>query len=141
MRKERALTFEAMLDTNFCIRVMRDKPAGSRQHFEGMSGKLAISTIVLHELNVGVMRSYAPERHMEELEAFLPGVAILEFDADAAFHAADIKAVLLLARKIIGPNDLLIAGHARSLGLKLITANLGEFTRVDGLRCEDWLAI
>jgi tRNA(fMet)-specific endonuclease VapC len=43
-------------------------------------------------------------------------------------------------RQIIGSNDLLIAGHARSLGLKLITGNLGEFTRVDGLLCEDWLA-
>ena len=134
------MILEAMLDTNMCIRVIRDKPAGSRVRFEIVAGMLAISSIVLHELYVGVLRSYAPERHREELEAFLPGVTVLDFDDEAAFHAAAIKADLLERRNIIGPNDLLIAGHARSLGLKLITGNLGEFTRVEGLCCEDWLA-
>ncbi len=134
------MTFEAMLDTNICIRIIRDKPAGSRTRFETAAGKLAISSIVLHELHVGVMRSYAPARHKEELEAFLPGVSVFDFDEVAAFDAARIKADLLETRNVIGPNDVLIAGHARSLGLKLITGNLNEFSRVDGLRCEDWLA-
>jgi tRNA(fMet)-specific endonuclease VapC len=140
MRSEIALTVEAMLDTNTCICVIRDKPAGSQKHFEDASGKLAISTVVLHELHVGIFRSYAPERHLAELEAFLPGVAVVDFDTDAAYHAAAIKADLLNRRKIIGPNDLLIAGHARSVGSILVTNNLREFTRVEGLRCEDWLA-
>lgn len=131
---------DAMLDTNLCIRIIRDKPGGSLRRFEAAAGKLAISAIAFHELHVGILRSYAPQRHRDELEAFLPGVTVLDFDDDAAVHAADIKASLLQRRNIIGPNDVLIAGHARSLGLTLITANLREFGRVDGLHCEDWLA-
>ena len=132
------MTLEAMLDTNLCIRVIRDKPAGGRERFIAAKGRLAISSIVFHELHVGVLRSYAPERHREELDAFLPGVVVLDFDQTAALHAAEIKADLTRRGQIIGPNDLLIAGHARSLGLKLVTGNLGEFSRVEGLRCEDW---
>jgi tRNA(fMet)-specific endonuclease VapC len=132
--------FHAMLDTNVCIQVIRDKPAGGRDRFLAETTKLAISSIVLHELHVGVFRSYAPDRHKAELEAFLPGVVILNFDEQAAIHAAEIKATLLNQGNLIGPNDLLIAGHARSLGLKLITGNLREFSRVDGVVCEDWLA-
>jgi tRNA(fMet)-specific endonuclease VapC len=132
--------FHAMLDTNVCIQVIRDKPAGGRDRFLAETTKLAISAIVFHELHVGVLRSYAPDRHLAELEAFLPGVSVLDFDDQAALHAAQIKAKLLNQGNLIGPNDLLIAGHARSLGLTLITGNLGEFTRVDGLACEDWLA-
>lgn len=131
--------FHAMLDTNTCIRVIRDKPQNSRNRFLEETGKLAISSIVLHELHTGVLRSYAPERHRIELEEFLPHLKVIDFDGVAAFHAAVVKSDLLKRKCIIGPNDLLIAGHALSLGLKLITGNLGEFTRVEGLRCEDWL--
>ena len=60
------------------------------------------------------------------------------FDADAADHAADIRAALERGGRVIGGYDLLIAGHARSRGLVVVTGNLGEFNRVDGLRCEDW---
>lgn len=140
MKNASVLTPEAMLDTNMCIRVIRDKPAGSRTRFKTATGSLAISSIVLHELYVGTLRSYAPVRHREELDAFLPGVTVLDFDDNAAYHAAAIKADLLGRSNVIGPNDLLIAGHARSLGVKLITGNLREFRRVDGLFCEDWLS-
>ena len=64
--------FHAMLDTNTCIRVIRDKPQNSRNRFIEETGKLAISSIVLHELHTGVLRSYAPEKHKLELEEFLP---------------------------------------------------------------------
>jgi tRNA(fMet)-specific endonuclease VapC len=131
---------DLMLDTNACIQIIRDKPRGGRDRFIAVQSKLAISSIVLHELQVGLLRSYAPERHAAELAAFLPGVIMLDFDEQAAIHAADIKAKLLRSGNIIGPNDLLIAGHARSINARLITSNLREFSRVDGLRCEDWLA-
>lgn len=130
---------DAMLDTSVCIRVIRDKPQQSRARFNSEAGALAISTVVLHELHEGVLRSYASRRHLIELEAFLLHVKVLDFGSSAAFHAAVVKADLLKRKSIIGPNDLLIAGHALSLGLKLITGNLREFTRVEGLRCEDWL--
>jgi tRNA(fMet)-specific endonuclease VapC len=135
------LTLEAMLDTNTFICVIRDKPVGSVKRFASQIGRLAISSIVLHELYVGVLRSYAPDTHQNELDAFLPGVSVIDFNDAAAYHSAHIKADSLKRRNVIGPNDLLIAGHARSLGVKLINGNLREFQRVDGLVCEDWLAV
>lgn len=100
---------------------------------------LAISTIVLHELQYGAERSDRPDYQRQRVAEFADNLTVLKFDSEAALHAAQIKAALAAQGNLIGPNDLLIAGHARSLGLKLITGNLGEFTRVEGLRCEDWL--
>ena len=59
-------------------------------------------------------------------------------DAAAAYHAADIRAALERRGRSIGGYDVLIAGHARSRGLIVVTGNRGEFDRVEGLRCEDW---
>jgi len=69
---------------------------------------------------------------------FAARLDVLPFDADAADHAADIRANLERRGQTIGGYDLLIAGHARSRGLIVVTGNPGEFRRVDGLRCEDW---
>lgn len=131
---------EAMLDANLCIRVLRDRPAAIGGIFKAQADKLAISTIVLYELLYGAARSNRPATERQKVEAFAAHLTVLEFDHAASVHAADIKAALAAAGMLIGPNDLLIAGHARSLNVKLITGNLREFTRVDGLRCEDWLA-
>jgi len=130
----------SMLDTNLCVRALRDRPAFIRERMKRESGTLCISTIILYELYVGVALSSAPDKGRREVEKFASMLIVLDFDAQAAGHAADIRATLTRGGNIIGPNDLLIAGHARSLGLKLITGNLREFSRVDGLRCEDWLA-
>lgn len=67
-------------------------------------------------------------------------MAVLAFDAAAADHAAEIRVALEREGSVIGAYDLMIAGHARSRGLVVVTGNLGEFRRVDGLRSEDWLA-
>lgn len=128
-----------MLDANLCIRVLRDRPAKIRQRFKAEAPALAISTIVLHELIYGAERSARPSYQRVQVTEFAEHITVCDFDRLAAQHAAEIKAALAAQGNLIGPNDLLIAGHARSLGLKLITGNLGEFTRVDGLRCEDWL--
>lgn len=130
---------EAMLDANLCIRVLRDKPASFRERFKAEAHLFAISTIVLHELFYGAARSNRPDAERAKVEVFAAHLRVLDFDWAASEHAADIKAALAKAGNVIGPNDLLIAGHARSLGLKLITGNLREFSRVKGLRCEDWL--
>jgi tRNA(fMet)-specific endonuclease VapC len=134
------LTIEAMLDANLCIRVLRDRPASISQRFIAEAPKLAISTIVLHELFYGAERSNRPEHQRAQVTAFADHLTVLDFDKSAARHAAEIRADLTSKGTIIGPNDLLIAGHARSLGLKLITGNLRESSRVEGLRSEDWLA-
>jgi tRNA(fMet)-specific endonuclease VapC len=129
-----------MLDTNVCIRVIRNRPSVVAARFQSLVDDLAISTLVWHELLYGAEKSDRPAYHIEKAEDFATRLTVLDFDQAAAAHAANIKSVLARAGQLIGPNDILIAGHARSLGLKLITGNLGEFRRVDGLRCEDWLA-
>jgi tRNA(fMet)-specific endonuclease VapC len=129
-----------MLDTNLCIRVLRDRPHAAREQFNLHADELCISTIVLTELLHGAARSARPDHNRGEVERFAARLEVLAFDAVAADHAADIRANLERRGLIIGGYDLLIAGHARSRGLVVVTGNLGEFTRVEGLRCEDWLA-
>lgn len=128
-----------MLDTNLCVRLLRDRPQGLRARFNAEADSLCISSIVLYELLYGAAKSGRPEHNRTEVENFAARIEVLEFDADAASHAGEIRAALQAQGKIIGAYDLLIAGHARSRGLVLVTGNLDEFRRVEGLRCEDWL--
>jgi tRNA(fMet)-specific endonuclease VapC len=128
-----------MLDTNLCIRLLRDRPQGLRARFNAEADSLCISTIVLTELLHGAEKSAAPVKNRHEVEGFAQRLAVLPFDAAAAAHAANIRAVLERRGTRIGGYDLLIAGHARSRGIAIITGNLGEFRRVDGLLSEDWL--
>ena len=127
-----------MLDTNLCIRVLRDRPQALRVRFNDKADGLAISTIVLTELLHGAAKSARPDHNRREVERFATRLEVLAFDVDAAGHAADIRAALERRGQVIGGYDLLIAGHARSRGLIVVTGDLGEFTRVDGLRVEDW---
>lgn len=129
-----------MLDTNLCIRVLRDRPQGVRERFNAEADGLCISTIILTELLHGAAKSDRPAENRDKVEQFAARLEVLPFGPEAAAHAADIRAVLERKGQMIGGYDLLIAGHARSRGLTVITGNLREFTRVDGLRCEDWLA-
>ena len=128
-----------MLDTNLCIRVLRDRPASARRRFNENSEGLCISTVVLTELLHGAAKSARPVENRRAVEDFAARLDVLPFDEAAADHAADIRADLERKGAVIDAYDLLIAGHARSKGLAMITGNLGEFRRVEGLRCEDWL--
>jgi tRNA(fMet)-specific endonuclease VapC len=129
-----------LLDTNVCIRVLRDRPAAARARFNAEADGLCLSTIVLTELLHGAAKSARPEHHRREVERFAARLEVLPFDAEAAWHAAEIRADLERKGSPIGAYDVLIAGHARSRGLTVITGNLAEFNRVDGLRSEDWLS-
>jgi tRNA(fMet)-specific endonuclease VapC len=128
-----------LLDTNLCIRVLRDRPQSVRERFNAEAEGLSISTIVLTELLHGAAKSARPVENRTAVERFAARLEVLAFDADAAAHAGDIKATLERHGRSIGGYDVLIAGHARSRGLIVVTGNLGEFERVGGLRCEDWL--
>jgi tRNA(fMet)-specific endonuclease VapC len=128
-----------MLDTNVCVRVLRDRPAAARQRFNAESEGLCISTVVLAELLHGAAKSARPTENRRSVEDFAARLEVLPFDAAAADHAADIRAALERKGEVIGAYDLLIAGHARSRGMPVVTGNLKEFQRVEGLRCEDWL--
>ncbi len=129
-----------MLDTNLCVRVLRDRPAGFRERFNAEADGLSISTIVLTELLHGAAKSARPEHNRREVERFAARLEVLPFDSDAAGHAADIRAVLQRQGRPIGGYDVLIAAHARSRGLIIVTGNTAEFARVEGLRSEDWLS-
>lgn len=129
-----------MLDTNLCVRVLRDRPRGLRERFNAEAPGLSISSVVLYELLYGAAKSARPTENRHGVEAFAERLKVLDFDADAAAHAGEIRADLERRGKPIGGYDLLIAGHARSRGLIIVTGNLKEFERVDGLRCEDWEA-
>jgi tRNA(fMet)-specific endonuclease VapC len=129
-----------LLDTNFCIRVLRDRPAAARERFNREADGLAISTIVLTELLHGAAKSARAAENRRAVEGFAARLEVLAFDSEAAAHAGDIRAELERAGQPIGGYDVLIAGHARSRGLVVVTGNLREFLRVAGLRCEDWLA-
>ena len=129
-----------LLDTNLCIRVLRDRPPAIRERFNAQSAELCVSTIVLTELLHGAARSARPTENRRAVEDFTARLVVLPYDDAAAAHAADIRASLESKGQMIGGYDVLIAGHARSRGLAVITGNLGEFRRVDGLLCEDWLA-
>jgi tRNA(fMet)-specific endonuclease VapC len=130
----------SLLDTNLCVRALRDRPLEIRERLKAEFEAICISSIVRYELYVGIAIAGGGEHKKRELDDFLSPIPCLPFDDNAAFHAADIRADLTRKGELIGPYDLLIAGHARSQGLKVITGNLGEFQRVDGLISEDWLA-
>jgi len=128
-----------MLDTNLCIRILRDRSAGLRERFNAESAGLCISTIVLTELLHGAAKSARPIENRNEVELFAARLEVLVFDAEAAAHAGNIRAALEREGRAIGGYDVLIAGHARSRGLVVVTGNLREFESVEGLRAEDWL--
>ena len=100
---------------------------------------IGIPTIVLFELRYGIARSARPQENAAILAAFLTlDVSPWPFELEDAEEAGDIRAELERAGTPIGPYDVLIAAQARRRGALLVTANTGEFTRVPGLRIEDW---
>ena len=133
------MTLRFMLGTNVVIRVLRDRPASARERFNAEADGLCVSTVTLGELFHGAARSARPIEVRREVERLAARLQVLSYDADAAAHFGDIRADLQRRGMVIGPYDLMIAAHARSRGLVLVTGNLGEFGRVAGLRCEDWL--
>lgn len=132
------LMLRYMLDTDICIYVGKNKPQGLQQRFNEMASQICVSSVTVAELAYGAHKSAQVERNLSQLEAFLAKLAILDFAADAAFHTGEIKAGLRKTGQPIGPYDLMIAGHARSQALILVTNNSREFERVPGLRLENW---
>src|ERR1700727_780421 len=116
-----------MLDTNLCVRVLRDRPAGLRPRFNDEDETLCISTITLTELLHGAARSATPVQNRHEVERMAARLCVLDFDSRAAGHGGEIYAELNRRGALIGPYDIQVAGHARSQGLVVITGNLKEF--------------
>lgn len=129
-----------MLDTSICVELLRGRAAGA---FERMRrcrmDDIALSTIAVSELQYSVCRSARPAHHAALLTQFCAPLAILAYDHRAAAAYGPLRTSLEKAGVPIGPLDTLIAAHALSLGITLITNNEREFCRVVGLKMENWL--
>jgi tRNA(fMet)-specific endonuclease VapC len=129
-----------MLDTNVCIHLVRRKPAEVLRRFEGYTvGEIGVSSVTVAELLYGVEKSARPAQNREALSRFLLPLAVAEFGHDAAAAYGRVRATLEIEGMPIGPLDTLIAAHAVSLAVTLVTNNVREFGRVPGLEVEDWV--
>lgn len=128
-----------MLDTNICIYVIKGADQALRQRLQAHQNDVCISAISLAELEYGVAKSSRKEANRRMLDAFLEDLPVLPFENEPARDYGDIKVGLFGAGTPIGPLDLLIAAHARALGVTLVTNNRREFDRVPGLSVENWL--
>jgi len=129
-----------VLDTNICIYVIKRRPLEVRERFNEAAGHLAISSVTLAELLHGVEKSQQLAANLRAVEDFCSRLDILDYGEQAAGHYGEIRAQLERQGRPIGVNDLHIAAHARSIGAVLVTNNLKEFERVEGLRLQNWLA-
>ena len=127
-----------MLDTDTCSYIMKrsSEPVLKRLRAVPVTS-VCVSVITKSELLYGVEVSPRRTQNATALQAFLPHVEVLEFPDAAATHYAQIRADLKKRGQMIGANDLFIAAHA-SLGLRLVTNNISEFSRVKGLTLENW---
>lgn len=127
-----------MLDTNIVSDMIRNPAGRAAQRARAAADSLCVSTIVAAELRYGCARKGSPEL-ARRVEAFLSEVPVLPFDVPADSGYATIRAELEASGRPIGSNYLLIAAHASALGATIVTANVGEFRRVQGLTVENWI--
>ncbi|MCL6488414.1 MAG: type II toxin-antitoxin system VapC family toxin [Alicyclobacillus mali] len=128
-----------LLDTNMCIYLInRRNPALIDRFRRYRTGDIGVSVITVAELMYGVAKSQHQERNRAALSAFLLPLEVAPFDERAAFHYGQIRAQLESEGQPIGAMDTLIAAHALSLGVTVVTRNVLEFQRVRGLRVENW---
>jgi len=128
-----------MLDTNICIYVIKHKPEKVFQKLQTIHPEdVCISSVTYAELAHGVEKSAAVEKNKLALSMLLANMEILDFDVDAADCYGKIRAGLEKNGTPIGPLDMMIAGHAQSLGYTVVTNNVKEFSRVSALKIENW---
>ena len=128
-----------MLDTNMIAYARNRRPACVLERLiKHEPSEISISSITMAKLEYGVFNSSKPQQNRTALLMFLSEISILPFDADASLAYGAIRHYLKTKGILIGGNDLLIAAHARALGLTLVTHNTKEFSRVPDLLLEDW---
>ena len=128
-----------LLDTNTCVEVIRRRSVAVMARFRGFpAGELGLSVITLCELEFGAAKSADPLKNKSLLLNFCAPLRIFPFESASAVPYGPLRAHLERAGTSIGPLDMLIASHALSLNLTLVTANEREFRRVPGLKVENW---
>jgi len=128
-----------LLDTNICIYIIKQQPVSVLKRFlEYQIGDIGMSSITLSELRYGVAKSTHREKNAKALDEFIIPLELVSYDESAAHVYGDIRAALEKAGTSIGSMDMLIAAHAVSLGIPLVTNNTREFLRVPSLKIIDW---
>ena len=127
------------LDTNTCIRIINGRSAEARSRLLRVpTTDVTVGSVVRAELRYGAAKSQTPQRTREKQDIFLRPFASVPFDDRAAEAYGRIRAELERVGTPIGPLDMLIAAIALANGLILVTHNIREFSRVTGLKYEDW---
>ncbi len=128
-----------MLDTNICSFIIREKPLTVKEKLKMVSidNKIILSSIVASELLYGAYKKESP-RLISIVKTFIDFFEVLPFDLNAAEEYGKLRAYLEKKGNIIGAYDLQIAAHALSLNAILVTNNTKEFSRIEGLKIEDW---
>ena len=128
-----------MLDTNICIHAIKQRPPEVLASLRAQEvAGLGLSSVTVAELAFGVAKS-GSARNQKALEQFLEPLEIADFDRSAALVYGRLRAALEASGTPIGPLDTQIAAHALALGVTLVSNNQREFSRVPGLRLEDWV--
>lgn len=129
-----------MLDTNICIYLIKQQPPSVLERFLSHPvGDIGISSITVAELDYGASKSRQASKNRMALDHFIAPLDVAAFDREAASVYGRIRAALEQKGTPIGAMDLLIAAHAISLGVPLVTNNAREFRRVSGLKVENWV--
>ena len=130
-----------LLDTNFCIYIINEKPEKVLKKFELYPvHEFGISSVTHAELQYGVEKSKNKNTNQDALDEFLLPLTILPFHGKRLVTCyGEIRVLLESKDKTIGPLDMLIAAHALSLDLTIISNNIKEFERIPNLRCENWI--
>lgn len=129
-----------LIDTNICIYIMNNHPPEVLQKFKNIGvGKIGISSITISELHYGVCKSNNIKKNSKRLDEFLAPFDILSYDENASRYYGKIRCQLEKQGNLIGPLDMLIAAHALSEKLILVTNNVKEFGRIKSLRIENWV--
>jgi tRNA(fMet)-specific endonuclease VapC len=128
-----------MLDTNICTYVMKNYPLELREKFNSLAEQLCISSVTLGELHYGAEKSARRVENLTAIEDFVVRLDVLSFGAKAAAHYGQLRAELERAGTPCGPHDTQIGAHARSEGLIVVTNNMREFSRMPGVRAENWV--
>lgn len=127
-----------LLDTNICIYIINSRPEKVLDRFHLHSvGSIGISSVTASELTFGVIKS-GSERNKLALEMFMAPLEIFPFDASVIWHYGKLRTFLEKEGRPIGALDTMIAAHAISLNAILVTNNIREFSRVEGLHYENW---
>jgi len=127
-----------LIDTDICIYIMKHVPNVIKEFAAKMKDGVAISAITLAELEYGACKSRYNELNKNKLIELLTYVEVLPFDGSIAANYGAIRSDLERKETPIGPMDVLIAAHAKSIGLTIVTNNMREYMRVDGLQIENW---